>query len=297
MLQRLESANVTDDAASRTAQLTFVVVGAGYAGVELTAQMARLTDNLLPLFPKLGPGDLRWVLVDVAHQVMPELGAALGDSALQLLRNRGVQVRLGTSVTAVTADAVTLSDGTRLECRTLIWCAGVTASPLIATTGLPTTKGRLVVDENLQLPGHPEVYALGDAAAVPDLTKPLDAHGQRPLCPPTAQHAMRQATAVARNVVADLAGEALRPYRHRDLGLVVDLGGRDADATPLGIHLRGLPAKLVARGYHLYALPTGKRRLRVAIDWLIAGTHPDDVSLGMLERGEALVTQAEDVDA
>ena len=297
VLARLESARVLTDTVRRRAALTFVVVGAGYAGVELTAQMVRLTDNLRPLFPELVDGDVRWLLVDVAQTVMPELGGALGQSALRLLKKRGVDVRLGVSVSQVTDEQVVLSDGTELDCTTLIWCAGVTASPLIADLGLPTAKGRLVVDAFLQVPGHPEVYSLGDAAAVPDLTKPLDAHGQRPDCPPTAQHAMRQATAVARNIIADLGGRDLKPYRHKDLGLVVDLGGRDADATPLGVHLRGLPAKAVARGYHLYALPTGRRRLRVAIDWMLAGKHPDDVSLGILPASAALVTHAEDAES
>ena len=294
VLARLESARVLTDPVRRRAALTFVVVGAGYAGVELTAQMARLTDNLRPLYPDLRPGDVRWVLVDVAEAVMPELGPALGASALRLLKKRGVDVRLGTSISAVTDDQVTLSDGTLLDAMTLIWCAGVTANPMIAALGLPTVKGRLVVDELLRVPGRPEVYSLGDAAAVPDLTKALDAHGQRPVCPPTAQHAMRQAATAARNIVADLRSEPLKAYRHRDLGLVVDLGGLDADATPLGIHLRGLPAKVVTRGYHLYALPTAKRRLRVALDWLLAGKRPDDVSLGMLPGTAALIVHAED---
>jgi len=149
------------------------------------------------------------------------------------------------------------------------------------------------VDAFLHLPGHPEVYAIGDAAAVPDLTKPADDHGTHPLCPPTAQHAMRQATAAARNILADLGHGVPRPYRHRDLGLVVDLGGPDAAATPLGLHLRGRLAKLVTRGYHLYALPTGKRRIRVAVDWALATKHPDDVALNLPGGKSALIVQAE----
>lgn len=125
------------------------------------------------------------------------------------------------------------------------------------------------------------------------LSKPADQHGIRPVCPPTAQHAMRQATAASRNILADLRQAAPRPYRHRDLGLVVDLGGPDAAATPLGVHLRGRLAKLVTRGYHLDALPTGKRRLRVALDWALAGSHPDDVALGLPAGQAALITHAE----
>jgi len=277
--------------------LTFTVVGAGYAGVELTAQMARLTHSLLPLHPQLSPDDIHWVLVDVAKAVMPELGPSLGESALALLKRRRVDVRLGVSVTRVTDATVSLSDDSTLDCSTLIWCAGVTANPLIDTLHLSTTKGRLVVDDNLRVPDQPQVYAIGDAAAVPDLTKPLDPDGQQPLCPPTAQHAMRQATAAARNILADLGHGTARPYRHHDLGLVVDLGGPDAAATPLGLHLRGRLAKLVTRGYHLYALPTGKRRTRVALDWALAGSHPDDVCLGLPVGSAALITHAEDANS
>ncbi len=177
--------------------------------MELTAQMARLTAHLLPLYPKLPSHDIHWLLVDVAEAVMPELGRRLGESALTLLRRRNVDVRLGVSVTAVTDTQVTLSDGTTLDCSVLIWCARVTGNPLIADLGLPTVKGRLTVDEFLQVPGHPQVYPIGDAATVADLTKPLDKDDLRPVCPPTAQHAMRQATAVAGNIRAGLGRGAV----------------------------------------------------------------------------------------
>lgn len=285
------------DPVRRRAALTFLVVGAGYAGVELTAQMARLTANLLPLYPELQPDDVHWLLVDQSKAVMPELGTRLGTCALKLMRERRVDVRWGVSVSAVSATQVTLTAATTLDCRTVVWCAGVTANPVIATLGLPTTKGRLNVDAFLRVPGHRRVYALGDAAAVPDLTATPDSSGQRPLCPPTAQHAMRQAAAAARNILADLdpsRGDA-RPYRHRDLGLVVDLGGPAAAATPLGVHLRGRAAKVVTLGYHLFAMPTTNRRLRVALDWALAGRRPDDVSFGS-PISAALITHAEDTD-
>ena len=293
VLGQIEAASVLTDPARRRAALTFVVAGAGYAGTELTAQMARLTENLLPLYPSLRPGDVRWLLVDVAKAVMPELGESLGQSALSLLRRRRVDVRLGVSIREVTDSRVTLTDDSVLDCATVIWCAGVTASPLIGGLGLPTEKGRLVVDATLRVPGHPEVYAIGDAAAVPDLTAQPGSDGGRALCPPTAQHAMRQASAAARNIVADLSGGTPRPYRHHDLGLVVDLGGPDASARPFGVSLRGRLAKVVTRGYHLYALPTAERRLRVSVDWALAGGRPDDVSLGVLPEQAGLVTQAE----
>lgn len=293
VLGRIESANEMADPTQRRAALTFVTVGAGYAGVELTAQMARMIDGLLPLYPRISRDEVHWLLVDVSAAVLPELGPELGKSAMQLLQNRRVDVRLGVSIRELTADHVTLTDGTELDSSTVVWCAGVTANPLIATLDLPTTKGRLVVDAELRVPGHPEIYAIGDAAAVPDLTKTAPGKDSHPLCPPTAQHAMRQATAAARNIAADLGDGIAKPYRHRDLGLVVDLGGPDAAATPLGFHLRGRLAKAVTRGYHLAALPTVRRRLRVGTDWALAGRRPDDVSFGLLPEAEALIPNAE----
>jgi len=169
--------------------MTFVVVGAGYAGTELAAQLGRLTDNLLPGFPALSPADVSWILLDAADVVMPELGSELGEAALRLLRRRGVDVRLQTSISAVDSASVHLTDGTTIACNTVIWCAGVTANPLVTTLGLPLTRGRVAVTPTLDVAGHPDIFVIGDAAAVPDLTSGA---GQR-LCPPTAQHAMRQA--------------------------------------------------------------------------------------------------------
>lgn len=143
VLGQLETANELADPAARQGALTFIVVGAGYAGVELTAQMARLTCNLLPLHPNVAAEDIRWILVDDGNA---ELGASLGETALQLLKRRCVDVRLGVSVTAVTDNQVILTDGSALNCSTVTWCAGITANPLIATLNLPATKGRLNVD-------------------------------------------------------------------------------------------------------------------------------------------------------
>jgi NADH dehydrogenase len=246
--------------------------------------MARLTTNLLPFYPALGPDDIRWILVDMASSVMPELGDHLGTYALKLLRKRSVDVRLGVSASEVGSTHVTLTDGTRVDCTTLVWCAGVTPNPLIGALGLPTTKGRLDVELTLSVPGHPEIYAIGDAAAVPDSSNDSGPDGVPPICPPTAQHAIREASAVARNVAADLGHGSARPYHHGNLGLVVDLGGYAAAATPLRLHLRGPLAKIATRGYHLYVLPTVRRRVRVALDWMLSGKQPDDVSLGLLSR-------------
>jgi NADH dehydrogenase len=289
VLSQLEIADSEPDPARRRARMTFVVAGAGYAGTELAAQMGRLTGNLLPGFPALSPADVSWMLLDAADAVMPELGGELGEAALRLLRRRGVDVPLQTSISAVDSSSVHLTDGTTIACSTVIWRAGVTANPLVTTLGLPLTRGRVAVTPTLDVAGHTGIFVIGDAAAVPDLTSGA---GQR-LCPPTAQHAMRQAKTAARNIAARLHGQPLRPYRHHDLGLVVDLGGAGAVARPLGIPLRGWPAKVVARGYHLYALPSLRRRLSVLSAWAVAGKRPNDVSFGLLGLQQALAARSE----
>jgi NADH dehydrogenase len=203
----------------------------------------------------------------------------------RVLRKRGVEVMMGVSVKEATTDGVHLTDDGFVPTRSLIWCVGVTPDPLVEETGLPTLKGRLIVDPTLAVPGHPEVFACGDAAAVPDLTKP----GQ--VTPMTAQHAGRQGTLAGRNVAASLGHGAMRPYKHRDLGFVVDLGGTDAAAEPLHIPLSGLPAKVVTRSYHLAAMPGN--RVRTAVDWLLdAVLGRQSVQLGLV-RGSAVPLEAE----
>lgn len=288
LLQRMEQANDETDPAARQKLLSFVVVGAGYAGTELVAQLARMSTRLLKVFPLVRATDLRWMLLDMAPTVMPELGPSLGLRAVEILQQRGIDVRLGTSISKITRSAATLTDGTRVDGATVVWCAGVAPNPLMASTGLATVRGRLVVDAELRVHGRADIYAVGDAAAVPNLRGLPDRDGAYPLCPPTAQHAMRQGRTVARNISADVRGRSRRAYRHRDLGLVVDLGGPHAVARPLGLALRGRPAKIVTRCYHVFALPTTRRRLRALAGWLLSGSTPDDVAFGLALKRFAL---------
>jgi NADH dehydrogenase len=167
---------------------------------------------------------------------------------------------MGVSVEEAEHDGVRLTDKTFVPTQSLIWCVGVRPDPVVEGLGLKTDKGRLVVDEYLNVPGRPEVFACGDAAAVPDLTRP----GK--VTPMTAQHAERQGRQAARNVAASFGTGERKPYRHQDLGFVVDLGGTQAAANPLHVPLAGLPAKVVTRGYHLLSMPGN--RVRTATDWL-----------------------------
>ena len=270
--RQIEMAGTATDPGERRSRSTFVVVGAGYTGTEVAAQGVLYTDALTRHRPDLHP---EWLLIDTADKVLPSLDRRLGAASDRVLRERGVEVRLGTSVKEATADGVHLSDGDYVPTRSLIWCVGVRPDPLIQSLGLATTQGRLVVDEFLNVPQYPEVFACGDAAAVPDLTRPGEITGM------TAQHATRQGTTVAKNIAASYGRGKPRPYRHHDLGFVVDLGGLDAAANPLGVPLSGFPAKAVTRGYHLISMPGN--RVRVAADWLLDLLLPrQGVQLGLV---------------
>jgi NADH dehydrogenase len=274
MTRQIQLAEETDDPAVRAARCMFVVVGAGFTGSEVAAQGVLYTDVLYQRHPGLGRQRPCWLLVNRSSRILRELDPRLSRAATRVLRERGVGLRLGVSVAEATHEGIRLTDGSFVATRSLIWCVGVRPDPLVESLGLPTVQGRLVVDEYLAVPGHPQVYACGDAAAVPDLTRP----GQ--LTPMTAQHAQRQGRRVAHNIAATY-GHGRRPYTHHDLGRTIDLGGTQAAANPIGLPLTGLPAKAATRGYHLLALPGN--RMRTTADWTLNAVLPrQTVQLGLI---------------
>ncbi|MFD5053410.1 FAD-dependent oxidoreductase [Streptomyces tendae] len=273
--RQVELAAAADDRAECAARCTFVVVGAGYTGTEVAAHGAMYTDAQVRKHPMRTGMRPRWMLLDVAPRVMPEMDERLSRTAERVLRQRGVDVRMGTSVKEATHDGVVLTDGSTVDTRTLVWCVGVRPDPLVESLGLPMERGRLLVDPHLQVPGRPELFACGDVAAVPDLNQP----GQ--YTPMTAQHAWRHGKVCAQNVAASLGIGERRAYRHRDMGFVVDLGGAKAAANPLGLPMSGPAAGAVTRGYHLAAMPGN--RVRVAADWLLDAVLPRQaVQLGLV---------------
>lgn len=292
-LHQLELAEHEPDPQVRQARRTVVVVGASYAGTELVAQLHALAEDHARQRGRRS-GQARFVLLDLADRVMPEVGDRLGDRALESLRDRGIEVRLGTSLEELTAEAATLTDGDVIGTCTVAWVTGVTGAPMLESLDLPLTKGRLVVDEYLSVPGHPDVFAAGDAAAVPDLASSDD----DAITPPTAQHAVRQGKAVARNVAASLGVGSRRRYKHRNLGLVVDLGPRYAVANPLGVELSGWPAKVAARGYHLASLPRAANRWATALAWVSEVTSDRPISrLGLVSDEESGFRASEGITA
>ena len=275
IIRQLELAAVATDPAERAARCTFVVVGAGYTGTEVTAHGQRLTTRLARALPGLAGQEIRWMLLDLAPRVLAELDPRLSKTAERVLRRRGVEVLTRESVAEAGDGYVQLTTGDKFVTRSLIWCVGVRADPLVDGLDLATNRGRLEVDEFMTVPGTPDIFACGDCAAVPDLTRP----GQ--ICGMTAQHAERQGKLVARNVAASLGKGTARPYKHRDLGFLVDLGGLAAAANPLHIPLSGPTANAVTRGYHLSAM--SGNRMRVLTDWTLNGiTSPESTSLAVI---------------
>ena len=257
VLRELESADAELDSAQRDAHLTFVFVGAGYAGVEALAELSDLVVDALRYYPRLREARQRWVLVDAAPKILPEIPPRLGDYAARELTRRGVEIHVSTTLESLTASEALLSNGERIATHTLVWTAGVKANPALGQLGVPLDeRGRVRVDPLLRVEGHERLWALGDGAAVPNQATP----GR--VDPPTCQHALRQARALAKN----LTGEP-RPYSYRMLGQVATLGRYKGIADVLGLRIRGFPGWFVTRSYHLFQLPLVMRKIRVVVDW------------------------------
>ena len=272
VLRRLEAADVAPDETHRHRELTFVFVGAGYAGVEALAELSDLVRDALRYYPGLRDAPQRWVLVDAAPKILPEIPTPLGDYAATQLTKRGVEIHVGTTLESVDADVARLSSGERIPTHTVVWTAGVKAHPMLAQLGLPLDeRGRVRTNATLRVEGHEHVWALGDCARVPNQASPEPD-------PPTSQHALRQARRLAKN----LRGNP-QPYRYRMLGQVATLGRYKGIADVLGLRFTGFPGWFITRSYHLYQLPLFSRKLRVVVDWTVSLFFQRDIAeLGML---------------
>ncbi len=278
VLHQLEAADAALDEEERARRLAFVFVGAGYAGVEALAELSDLTEDALRRYPRLRSTPRRWVLVDAAPRILPEIPPPLGDYAATELRKRGIEIHVDTTLESVSAGEAVLGNGTRIATNTTVWTAGVAPNPVLREWPLPLDeKGRVEVDELLRVRGHEHVWSLGDCALVPNT------RSDRP-DPPTCQHALRQARRLAKN----LTGPP-EPYGYRMLGQVATLGRHKGIAEVLGLRLRGFVGWWVTRSYHLYQLPLLQRKVRVVVDWTVALFFRRDIAeLGQLGHPEQL---------
>ncbi len=288
VLGRLDIAATTEDPGVRRRALSFVVIGGGYAGIEVFAELEDMARSATRYYDGITPEDMRWVLVEATGRILPEVSTSLSAYTAGRLTERGLEVRLNTRLVSCVDDHVVLDDGTEFDADTIVWTAGVRANPVLASTDLPLDdKGRLPCSVELRVQGVEAVWSAGDCAAVPDLTQPGE------LCGPSAQHAVRQARRLGDNLVATLRGRPLKAYRHRYVGSVASLGLHKGVAEVYGIKLRGYPAWFMHRTYHLSRVPTLNRKFRVVLDWTLAlFFRREIVSLGELQTPRAAFERA-----
>jgi NADH:quinone reductase (non-electrogenic) len=292
ILSRLDQAAGTTDPVLRRRLLTFTVVGGGFAGVEALAELADMARFATRFHDTIDADDLRWVLVEAAGRILPEVRERLGAYTVRQLVDRHIEVRLGTTVTSFTGGHAVLSDGTEFDTDTVIWTAGARANPVLAGSDLPLDpRGRVVVDAALRVAGTSGAWAAGDNAAVPDLAR--TATDPAATCPPNAQHAVRQARRLARNIVRTLRDREPTEYRHRNLGAMASLGLHHGVADAFGVPVTGWLAWLVHRTYHLTTMPTGNRKARILLDWTLGGLFRREVvALGQINDPKDEFTRA-----
>lgn len=271
VVETLEEANATEDPVRRERLLTYVFVGGGYAGLEALAELQDFAADAMDSYPRARLHGMRWVLVEAADRVLPEIDQQLADYALRELRGRGIDIRLGTTLEEVTADTARLSSGEVLPTETVVWTAGVAPQPILKELNLPLDKrGRVPVNEYLRVEGMDSVWAIGDCAAAPD--------PRGGTCPPTAQHAVRQGPVAARNIAAELGIGSPAPFGFKSYASFVNLGrykavGRIGDRT-----FRGFPAWWLARSYHMSQIPGTARKVRAVLDWTAGLPFSRDIS-------------------
>jgi NADH dehydrogenase len=274
VVETLEEANASEDAARREELLTYVFVGGGYAGLEGLAELQDFAADAIGSYPRARLHGMRWVLIEAAGRVLPEIDPKLADYAVRELRGRGIDIRLETRIEEVDATSVRLSTGETVPTRTVVWTTGVAPHPSLAGLNVPLDeRGRVQVDEYARVAGLDHVWAIGDSAAVPDPS----AGGQRP-SPQTAQHAIRQGKTVARNVAAALGVGSAAPFTYRNKGQFVNLGRYKAVGMLGQYTFSGFPAWWMARTYHLSQIPGLVRKIRAAADWTVGLPFPRDVA-------------------
>ncbi|NOV97460.1 NAD(P)/FAD-dependent oxidoreductase [Isoptericola halotolerans] len=270
VLNRMDVASSTWDADRRRKMLTFTFVGGGFAGIEALAEIEDMARYATRNYPTIESEDLRFVMIEGAGRILPEVSEPMGEWALEEMKKRGIEFHLNTFLSSCEDGHVVTSTGVEFDTETIVWTAGVKANPVLKeSSDLPVDKmGRVTVKATLQVEDEngeivPDAWAAGDCAAVPDLLNPGS------FCPPNAQHAIREATQLADNMIAALKGQQPEEYKHKSVGVVASLGMYKGVAELFGfLKLKGPLAWLAHRGYHVMAMPTGNRKLRILVGWI-----------------------------
>jgi NADH:quinone reductase (non-electrogenic) len=272
VIDMFEMADLEEDHGVRRSLLTFTVVGGGYTGIEVAAELNDYVGASRRFYRNVKPDEVKVVVIDPGDRIMHEMSEGLAEYGLALLKKRGMEFRLKTRISKVTAGSVETADGGKIETHTAIWAAGTSPQPVIASLPCADAKGRIEVNEYMEVAGYPGVWALGDCAVIPD------PHTGKPY-PPTAQHATREGKRAAHNVAAAINGKEgdRRPFIYQTQGMLAPLGHRSAVAEIKGLRFSGFFAWLLWRGIYLGKLPGWDRKVRVAIDWLLDIFLPKDI--------------------
>ena len=281
MIANLEEADFECCPPLRDPLLNFVVAGGGFAGVETIAGINDFLREAIAFYPHLREDMLRVILVHPGKIILPELGEKLGAYAQRKLVERHVEIHSSCKVTKVTDREVTLSDGTTVITNTLVWTAGTCPNSLLDTLPCPKERGRVLVNEYLEVPEWPGVWAFGDSAIVPN-RKTGKPH------PPTAQHALREGKLAAQNILATIRGEQKKPFLFSTLGLLAPIGKRTGVANILGVNFSGFIAWWLWRTIYLTKLPRFEKKVRVALDWTLDLLFSKDLVQLMAVRPSAV---------
>ena len=268
VIAMFESADNEPDGVIRRRLLTFVVAGGGFAGIELAGALNDFARGISGDYPSIDSMEIGVIVVHGGDRILPELSETLATYALAKMKARGVRFELGARVSGATSESVTLNRGLTIPCNTLVWTAGTTPNPLVATLDvMRDRRGAVIVDAHLSVPDRPGLWALGDCAAVPDDEKIGTTY------PPTAQHALREGATLARNVVASIRCQPLAAFSFNALGSLCIIGYQTACAeirapfTITKLHFSGAFAWFLWRGIYLAKLPGFEQKLRVLVDW------------------------------
>ena len=270
VIERFERADTESDPDRKRRLVTFVVIGGGLVGTELTGELTVLVDEILRYYPRVRREEVQFHIIEAGERILPEMRADLASYAARVLRGRGVNVHVATPVQSVEPGRLHLAAET-IEAETIVLAAGIVPSGVVAGLDVEKDKsGRMVVDATMRCPSRPELWALGDAARIPGPDgKPY---------PALAQHALREAKTVARNIHAVLHGGAPEPFVYETLGTMASLGHYRAIGVIAGVPLKGFPAWWAWRSYYLMQMPRWSRRVRIMIDWTVALFFRPDIT-------------------
>lgn len=272
VVSAFEAATAEHDRVERDRWLRFIIAGGGFTGVEVAGELAAYLKRLHRYYPTLHDLTPEIVLIESGHRLLDHMAPEFGKRAAASLRARNVRIELGEDIASGDAGGLALKSGTRIESRTIVWAAGEKPAPLLRKTGLQTSEhGALVVGSNFAVPGVAGIWGIGDCAHIPK-------RGGGDVAP-LAQNAVREGPLLARNIVASLSGQPLKPFTYRPLGMMASLGDRDALAKlPGNRTISGFPAWLMWRAYYLGQLPGAARKMRVASDWAVSGLFAQNVA-------------------